>query len=62
MEWLNKKLTISAHSNSDAFLESAVLATIAIDAQNGALLILGARTVLDLLLDAPPEETLEKIK
>jgi hypothetical protein len=38
------------------------LASIAIDAQNGALLILGARPILDLLLNAPSEETLENKK
>jgi hypothetical protein len=38
------------------------LASIAIDAQNGALLILGARPILDLLLNAPSEETLENQK
>ncbi len=61
MELLENKrqLTITAHSDSDALLESTVLASVAIDAENGALLILGARPILDLLLNTPPEETLE---
>jgi len=35
------------------------LASVAIDAENGALLVLGAWPILDLLLNTPPEETLE---
>lgn len=53
-------LTISAHSNGDAFLQPAVLASIPVDAQNGTLLVLGAGSILDLLLDAASEETLRR--
>lgn len=55
------KLTVSAHAYSDAFLKSAILAPVPVDPQDGALLIFGARPVLDLLLDASSEETLRTI-
>lgn len=51
-------LTISAHSDCYALLQSAILASISVDAKDGALLILGARPVLDLLLDTASEEAL----
>lgn len=53
-------LTIPAHSNGYALLQPAVLASVPVDAQDGALLVLGARPVLDLLLDAAPEEALRR--
>ena len=53
-------LTVSAHPGRDALFEAAVLATVTVDAQDGALLILGARTVLDLLLDRPAKEALKR--
>lgn len=52
------ELTISAHADGDALLQPAVLAPVAVDAEYRALLVLGAGPVLDLLLDAAPEETL----
>ena len=52
-------LTISAHARGHTLLESAVLASVAIDPLDGALLVLGARPVVDLLLYGPPEESLE---
>lgn len=52
------KLTISGHSDGDAFFEAAVLASVAVDAKYGTLLVLGAGSVLDLLLNTPPEEPL----
>ena len=58
----NASLTVAAHADSDALFEATVLTSVAIDPQDGALLILGARAVLDLLLDAPPEETLPSNK
>jgi hypothetical protein len=55
---LMKELTISAHANSNALLESAVLTTVPVDPQDRTLLVLGARAVLDLLLNTAPEEAL----
>lgn len=52
------KLTITTHPDSDALLESAILAAVPVDPQDAALLILRARSVLDLLLNAAPEESL----
>lgn len=51
-------LTISAHSHGDTFFQSAILAPVPVDPQDGALLIFGTRSVLDFLLDAASEETL----
>lgn len=47
---------IARHAHCDALLESAVLAPVPVDAHYRALLVLGARAVLDLLLDRAPEE------
>jgi len=55
MVWI---LTVPAHSCCHALLEAAVLAPVAIDPENGALLVLGAWSVVDPLLYTPPEETL----
>ena len=52
-------LTIAAHSRSHTLLESAVLASVPIYPLNGALLVLGAGPVVDLLLDGPAEESLK---
>ena len=52
-------LTVPAHSCCHALLEAAVLAPVAIDPENGALLVLGAWSVVDPLLYTPPEETLK---
>lgn len=52
------QLTISAHADGYALLEAAILAAIPVDPEDGTLLILGARPVLYLLLDASSEETL----
>jgi hypothetical protein len=51
-------LTVSAHADRNALLQSAVLATVTVDPQDGALLVLGAGAVLYLLLDAASEEPL----
>lgn len=53
-----KRLTITTHADSDALLETTILAAIPVDSQDAALLVLGAGPVLDLLLDTPPEESL----
>ena len=52
------ELTISAHANGNAFFQSAVLAPISVDPKDGALLVFRTGSVLDLLLDGPPEEAL----
>lgn len=51
-------LTITTHSDSDALLETAILAAVPVDTQDAALLILGAGPILNLLLNAAPEESL----
>ena len=56
--WVNQ-LTISTHSCGQTLLETAVLTPVAVDPHDGAVLVLGARLVLDLLLDRAPEEPLE---
>jgi len=57
-----KVLTIATHAHGNALFQAAILTTIAIDAQNAALLILGARAILDLLLDGAAEESLKRLK
>ena len=52
-------LTVTTHSRGDALFEPAILAAISVDAQDVALLVLGARAVLDLLLNGTPEKALE---
>lgn len=51
-------LTVSRHSHHQAFLEAALLASVAVDSHDGAVLVLKALLVLDVLLNAPPEEAL----
>jgi len=53
-------LTIPTHSGCNAFLESAILTTISVDPQDGTLLVLRARTILDLLLDGTAEKSLKE--
>jgi hypothetical protein len=53
-------LTIPTHSGCNAFLESTILTTISVDPQDGTLLVLRARTILDLLLDGTSEKSLEE--
>lgn len=55
-------LTVSAHAGGDALLEPAVLAAVAVDPQDAALLVLRARPVLDLLLDRAAEKALQKTR
>lgn len=62
MDRIEATLTISRHANGDAFLQAAVLAAVPVDPQDGALLVLGAGAILDLLLDAAAEESLEDTK
>lgn len=59
---VKRRLTISAHAHGNAFLQSAVLAAVAIYPQDAALLVLRAGAVLDLLLDRASEESLRKDK
>jgi len=53
-----KRLTITTHADSDALFETAILTAISVDSEDAALLILGARTILNLLLNAPTKEAL----
>lgn len=52
-------LTVSRHAHGETLLEATLLAAVAIDADNGAILILQTPFVLDILLDAPTEKALE---
>ena len=52
-------LTISAHARSHALLEPAVLTPVPVDSLDVTLLVLGAWSVVDLLLDGPTEESLK---
>lgn len=58
MHKISKRLTISTHADGDALFETAILTAIPVDSEDAALLILGARTILNLLLDAPTKEAL----
>lgn len=51
-------LTVSAHADSDTLLESTVLTPVPVDPEDATLLVLGAGSVLYLLLNTPPEEPL----
>ena len=53
-------LTISGHAHGEALLEAAVLAAVAVHAHDQAVLVLHAHLVVDVLLNAAPEETLRK--
>lgn len=55
---LEKRLTITTHAYGDALFETAILAAIPVDSEDAALLILRARPILNLLLDAPAEKAL----
>lgn len=52
-------LTVSRHAHGETLLEATLLAAVAIDADDGAILILQTPFVLDILLDAPTEKALE---
>lgn len=52
------RLTVAGHADQQALLEAALLAAVAVDADDGAVLILQALLVLDVLLDAAAEEPL----
>ena len=51
-------LTISGHAHGETLLETAVLAPVAVHAHDQAAFILHTHLVVDVLLDAAPEETL----
>ena len=53
-------LTIARHPHRETLLEAALLAAVAVDTHDGAGLVLKALLVLDVLLDAASEETLQK--
>ena len=55
---LSEILTVSGHSNGEAFLETTILTPIPVEPDHEALPI-PKTPVLDLLLDTPPEESLQ---
>jgi len=58
MHKILKRLTITTHADGNALFETAILTTIPVDSKDAALLILGTRTILNLLLDTPTKEAL----
>lgn len=59
---LSMQRTITRHANRQTLLETALLTPIAVDPHNSTGFILQALFVLDVLLDAPTEEPLPKMK
>lgn len=55
-------LTVSGHANREAFLETTVLAPIAVHAHDQTVLVLHTHLVVDVLLDAAAEKSLKKQK
>lgn len=51
-------LTVSRHADGEAFLETAVLASVAVHPHDQTVLVLHAHLVVDVLLDAAAEKTL----
>lgn len=56
---LRMSLTISGHAHSKTLLKAAVLAPVPVHAHDEAVFILHAHFIVDVLLDAASEETLE---
>ena len=52
------KLTVSTHSDGDAFFETTVLTSVSVIPDDSTLLTFRARPVVDLLLDGATEEAL----
>lgn len=57
---VSQSLTISGHAHGETLLEAAVLAPVPVHAHDETLLILHAHLVVDVLLNAASEETLQK--
>lgn len=53
-------LTVSRHADSQAFLEAAVLTPVTVHAHDQALFVLHAHLVVDVLLNAAAEKTLQR--
>ena len=51
-------LTVSRHADRQAFLEAAVLASVAVHAHDVTALVLHTHLVIDVLLNAAAEESL----
>lgn len=51
-------LTVAGHPHHQTLFEAALLAAVPVDPHYGAAFVLKALLVLDVLLDAPSEETL----
>lgn len=52
-------LTVSGHAHGETLLEATLLAPVAVDADDGAVLVFQTPLVLDILLDTPTEKALE---
>lgn len=57
---VDEVLTISGHADSQTLLEATLLTAVPVDPHDGAVLHLKTLLVLDVLLNAPPEEALRK--
>lgn len=56
------ELTISGHAHEQTLLKTALLASVPVDAHDGTAFVLKALLILNVLLNAPPEETLPQEK
>ena len=54
------KLTITTHSRRNTFFQPTILASIAINSQNVALLIFGTGPILDFLMNGSSEKSLKE--
>lgn len=52
-------LTVSGHADSEALLEATLLTAVSVDPDDGAVLHFKTLFILDVLLDAPSEKTLQ---
>lgn len=57
---LTLSLTISGHAHGETLLKAAVLAPVSVHAHDETVFILHTHLVVDILLNAASEETLEK--
>lgn len=55
-------LTISGHAHGETLFEAAVLAPVSVHAHDETLLVLHTHLVVNILLNAASEETLEKAR
>lgn len=55
-------LTVSGHAHRETLLKAAVLAPVPVHTHDETILVLHTHLVVDVLLDAASEETLEEKK